>query len=167
MLGLAAGLALALSGMADPSKVLHFLDFTGVEGWDPQLAFVMGGAVAVNVAAVRVLAVHRGTQAPPLHGLLSAATAAKASSPLKSAPSFAELRPLGLTVQNMRVDAPLLLGAALFGAGWGLSGVCPGPAIVNFASGTSSHVAVTAAGVVAGMAAFEAFQRARAGTGKA
>jgi uncharacterized membrane protein YedE/YeeE len=59
----------------------------------------------------------------------------------------------------MKIDAQLLLGAALFGAGWGLAGVCPGPAIVNFASGTSSHVAITSAGVVAGMALFEARMR--------
>jgi uncharacterized membrane protein YedE/YeeE len=154
--GLISGLALALSGMAEPSKVFRFLDFTGEEGWDPQLAFVMGGAVATNGIAVYLLAfTTRSNSSPALHS----STFSGGYSPKPSLPTFSELLPVTFATPNMKIDAQLLLGAALFGAGWGLAGVCPGPAIVNFASGTSSHVAITSAGVVAGLALFEARMR--------
>ena len=69
--------------------------------------------------------------------------------------TFGELLPLFTAGANMKIDAPLLVGAALFGLGWGLSGVCPGPGLVAFVSGSSAHFAITPAGVVLGMAAFE------------
>ena len=99
--GLVFGLGLCLSGMTDPRKVLGFLDLAGA--WDPSLAFVMGGAVAVAFVAFRV-AVRRGSSfsGEPLH--LPAARA---------------------------IDARLIAGSLIFGAGWGLVGLCPGPAIVD------------------------------------
>lgn len=101
------GLGLAVSGMTHPDKVLNFLDPAGQ--WDPSLALVMGGALAVaapGFAWVR----RRG------HSLVGDA--------LPAAPST-------------RVDLRLLLGSALFGIGWGLAGYCPGPALANLAHGTT------------------------------
>lgn len=98
--GLLFGLGLAVSGMADPEKVLAFLDPLGV--WDPSLALVMAGALAVTL------------------------------------PGFAWVRRRGQAVcgalqlpTNTRVDRDLLLGAAIFGIGWGLAGYCPGPALAG------------------------------------
>lgn len=154
--GLLSGLALALSGMAEPAKVFRFLDFTGQEGWDPQLAFVMGGAVASNGIAVYLLAFTSKSNSSPAH---YASTHSGGVSPKPTIPKFSELLPVAFSTPNMKIDTTLITGASMFGAGWGLAGVCPGPAIVNFASGTSSHVAITAAGVVTGMALFEARTR--------
>ena len=95
------GLGLIISGMSDPAKVQNFLDLFGT--WDPSLAFVMAGAIAVTFAGYRI-AFGRGR---PL-------LADGFSLPAKTA-----------------IDAPLVVGAALFGVGWGLSGFCPGPAIVS------------------------------------
>lgn len=93
------GGGLAISGMMDPARVRGFLDVTG--NWDPTLAFVMGGAVAVMVAAWAIQS--------------------RLASPML-APSF------DLPSTN-RVDRKLISGSALFGIGWGLAGLCPGPAI--------------------------------------
>ena len=161
-----------------------FLGLPGADGWDPQLALVIGGRRGRQRAFGAAARARAAAQRPRLHapaladltgltgltprgagaaaGAAAGAGAGAAPSALKRAPSFAELLPLGFAPQNVRIDAELLAGAALFGAGWGLTGICPGPAIVNFASGTSSHVALTCAGVLAGMAAFEAATRARA-----
>ncbi len=97
--GLIFGLGLVISGMADPAKVLNFLDVAGT--WDPSLAFVMGGAIAVTL---------------PGYALLRR----------RETPLFAQ-RFSWPTRNDM--DAPLLSGAAMFGLGWGLSGFCPGPAL--------------------------------------
>lgn len=94
------GLGLAVSGMADPRKVIGFLDVTG--DWDPTLALVMGGALLVVVPAFRAIF---GRRRPVL------------------AEDF-ELP------SNKEIDTRLLGGSALFGVGWGLSGFCPGPAVV-------------------------------------
>ncbi len=99
------GIGLMLSGMTDPAKVLGFLDIAG--DWDPTLAFVMGGAVAV-MAPAWIVAKRR--TAPVLGG---------------SYPAW----------PKQRIDARLLGGAALFGLGWGLVGLCPGPALASFAWG--------------------------------
>ena len=99
--GLLFGLGLLLSGMADPAKVQNFLDVFGT--WDPSLAFVMAGAVAITFIGYRVT-LRRG--AP----LLSPQFKLPASEP---------------------IDGRVLLGAGLFGVGWGLTGFCPGPAVVS------------------------------------
>jgi uncharacterized membrane protein YedE/YeeE len=99
--GLIFGLGLCLSGMIDPAKVLGFLDLAG--HWDPSLSLVMGGAVTVAFFAFRVAA-HR-------------------------ARSFAN-QPFQIPTTRT-IDAKLIGGAVIFGIGWGLVGLCPGPAIVN------------------------------------
>jgi uncharacterized protein len=119
--GLLFGLGLIVSGMADPAKVQNFLDLFGT--WDPSLAFVMLGAIAVTFAGYR-LAFRRDR--PLLADALSL-------------PSKTD------------IDARLLVGAGLFGIGWGLSGFCPGPAIVSLpllATGTLVFVPAMLAGML-------------------
>jgi uncharacterized membrane protein YedE/YeeE len=101
--GLIFGIGLYISGMVNPLKVLRFLDFTAIPsgGWDPSLAFVIVPAIAVMFVAVRI-GKHR---AAPLFDV-----------------SFHE-------PEFNKIDAPLVAGAAIFGVGWGMSGICPGPAI--------------------------------------
>jgi uncharacterized membrane protein YedE/YeeE len=101
--GLLFGAGLALSGMTDPSRVRAFLDVAGA--WDPTLAFVMGGALAPMALAWRA---QRHLERP---------TGAAAFD----------------LPQSSAIDARLVGGAALFGVGWGASGLCPGPAIANLA----------------------------------
>jgi len=114
------GFGLALSGMVEPVRVHAFLDVTGA--WDPTLAFVMGGAVLVTgVLFPRLL--RRGK---PLLGERFRVT------------------------EEARVDGPLVLGSLTFGVGWGLSGLCPGPALAGLVLG-SSGVWLFAAAMVLGM----------------
>lgn len=101
--GLLFGLGLALSGMTSPAKVYGFLDFLGA--WDPTLAFVMGGAVATHGLALHLVKRDGKT--------LCRTDSASGDSSLR--------------------DPKLLLGAGLFGIGWGLGGYCPGPALVSAA----------------------------------
>ena len=118
--GLVFGLGLLASGMTDPIKVKGFLDLFGA--WDPSLALVMGGAIAV--------------------GVLAFASARRR-----------ELSWTGTHMEipsNVTIDARLLLGGALFGAGWGLAGYCPGPALVAASSGSAVAAAFVAA-MLAGM----------------
>lgn len=123
--GVIFGIGLAIARMIDPQKIWDFLDIAAIPsgGWDPSLAFVMGGAVAVSLVAFRYSLRRR---APLL------------------ARSFALPEVSG-------IDARLLAGAALFGAGWGLVGFCPGPAIASFAFGQVESVLFVAA-MAAGMA---------------
>ncbi|MFM8409548.1 MAG: DUF6691 family protein [Alphaproteobacteria bacterium] len=102
--GLVFAIGLGLAGMTRPARVLGFLDVTG--RWDPTLAFVMGGAVLVGLAAM-----------PPVLR--------------RGRPLFAEAFSLPT---RSDVDLPLVVGSAIFGAGWGLAGWCPGPAIVSLAT---------------------------------
>ena len=126
--GLIFGLGLLISGMNEPEKVLGFLDFFGA--WDATLAFVMAGAVAV-------------------------AGAGFALTRRRSAPLFA----LSFAWPSRSdIDSPLLIGSALFGAGWGLSGICPGPALVNL-EGLTTPILVFVATMVLGMFGFELWQR--------
>lgn len=131
VVGLIFGLGLIVSGMSNPAKVLGFLDLTGA--WDPSLAFVMAGAIAVGVVAF-ALAGRRATT------LLGA--------------------PLSLPTIG-RIDHRLLAGSALFGIGWGLAGICPGPALTLLGAGVVEGVIFVAA-MFAGMALFELYRR-RAG----
>jgi uncharacterized membrane protein YedE/YeeE len=117
--GLVFGLGLWISGMANPQKVLGFLDVTG--RWDPSLAFVMAGAVAVTLIAFRPLL-------------------------RRPAPFFAR----EFSVPNLRsIDAKLVAGSALFGAGWGIAGYCPGPGLTALAS-MSAEAGVFVAAMIAG-----------------
>ncbi|WOI58154.1 DUF6691 family protein [Palleronia sp. LCG004] len=96
--GLVFGLGLVVSGMSDPAKVLNFLDLAGP--WDPSLAFVMAGATITAFIGYRI--VWR-----------------------RPAPAF---EPRFEIPGRVRIDTPLILGASLFGIGWGIGGFCPGPA---------------------------------------
>jgi uncharacterized protein len=121
-LGLLFGVGLIVSQMTNPAKIVGFLDFTGQ--WDPSLAFVMAGAVTVFALAYQ-------------------------ASRLRSAPlwSTGYVEP-----DKKKIDAPLTVGAVIFGVGWGLAGFCPGPAIVAAAFGDArvwAFIAAMAAGVVA------------------
>lgn len=118
--GLLFGAGLALSGMTDPGKVTAFLDIAG--RWDPSLAFVMGAALAITIPA---FAWTRGRRQPLI------------------AERF------HLPTLNT-LDRPLLIGSALFGVGWGLAGLCPGPAVANLLSG-SPQILLFVAMMVAGM----------------
>lgn len=129
--GLIFGLGLVISGMADPAKVLNFLDVAGP--WDPSLAFVMGGAVAVTAAGYRWVLGWR----KPLF-------AAKFQVP-----------------SRRDIDGRLLVGPALFGLGWGLSGLCPGPALTSLGLGAPG-VLVFVPAMLAGMAAARALARRQA-----
>ena len=128
--GLVFGLGLIVSGMANPAKVLGFLDLSGQ--WDPSLALVMGGAVAV--AAV-VFALTR-----------------KRNSSLLGA----ELKP----PTARHIDPRLVIGSLVFGAGWGLAGFCPGPALVVLAMGQAKALIFVLA-MLAGMGFFALFEAAR------
>lgn len=126
--GLLFGWGLLLSGMADPGKVLGFLDLAG--SWDPSLAFVMGGAIAV--------------------GFFAFGTARKRTTNFFGG---------ALHLPTSRdVDKPLVIGALLFGAGWGLAGFCPGPGIVSMASGQPKGLVFVVAMIV-GMVIFEVSDR--------
>jgi uncharacterized membrane protein YedE/YeeE len=118
--GIVFAIGLGISGMTRPSKVIGFLDVAGA--WDLSLAFVMLGAIAVFFVAFRL---SRKMRAPLL--------AAQFSIPTRS-----------------DLDGQLISGAAIFGAGWGLGGFCPGPAIVSLASG-ATPVVVFAVSMAAGI----------------
>jgi uncharacterized membrane protein YedE/YeeE len=128
--GLLFGAGLLVSGMTMPSKVLGFLDVAG--DWDPSLAFVMVGGIGINLVLGRLLL----KRAAPLF-----------------APAFS-----GPTVTA--IDGPLVLGAVIFGIGWGLGGYCPGPALVTAAGGGQALLFVGA--MLVGMAAEEWVARRRA-----
>ena len=128
--GLLFGVGLVVAGMTDPGKVTAFLDVGG--RWDPSLALVMAGAVGVHFVLLRWVL-------------------------RRPRPLFAAAFRLP-TVD--RVDAPLVLGAAVFGVGWGLGGVCPGPGLVDAASGSAYALLFTAAMGLGALAARRAAVRA-------
>lgn len=128
--GLLFGLGLLVSGMADPAKVLAFLDVTG--RWDPSLALVMAGAVAVSAAGYH-LTRRRGR--PVL-------------APRLDVPARRDL------------DARLIAGAAIFGLGWGLAGLCPGPALTILTIAPAEAVTFVMA-IIAGMLLFRLVPAAR------
>ena len=122
--GLLFGWGLLISGMTDPRKVLAFLDLAGA--WDPSLAFVMGGAIAVGFFA---FAAARNRTRSFFGGALHLPT-------------------------SRDIDRRLVIGALLFGAGWGLAGFCPGPGIVSMADGQPKALLFVVA-MRAGMGIFE------------
>ncbi|EKO3926840.1 YeeE/YedE family protein [Vibrio metschnikovii] len=104
--GLLFGLGMVISGMADPTKVIGFLDVAGA--WDPSLMFVMGGALLVFMPAYFIVI---KPKAKPLN-----------------TSSFS-------LANNPHLDSRLISGAVIFGLGWGLAGICPGPAVSSLALG--------------------------------
>ncbi len=131
--GLIFGTGLILSGMTDPGKVLGFLDLFGA--WDPSLAFVMGGAIVIGVFA---FAVARRRTTSFFGGAMRLPTA-------------------------RQVDRRLIAGSLAFGAGWGLAGFCPGPALVSLGAG-EIKAAVFVLAMLAGMAVFEVAERLKSPT---
>ena len=127
--GLLFSLGLGIAGMTQPTKIIGFLDFTGK--WDASLAMVMIGAIGVHLASYRLI---RRRSAPVL------------------APAFS-------VPTSNRIDRRLVLGAALFGLGWGLAGYCPGPALTSLATG--GPVVVLVLGMLGGMLLFEVWLRAQ------
>jgi uncharacterized membrane protein YedE/YeeE len=119
-----------VSGMANPAKVLGFLDLFG--RWDPSLALVMGGAVAVSAVA---FAIARRRSASLLGATLKLPTA-------------------------RQIDRRLVMGSVLFGIGWGIAGFCPGPALVALGMGEAKALVFVAA-MLAGMGLFEWLETAR------
>ncbi len=118
--GLLFGMGLAISGMVNPAKVIGFLNLTG--SWDPTLVLVMGGGLAVTV--------------PAFHWILKNPT-----------PLFAD-RFFLPTLQH--IDPKLLLGAVLFGVGWGIAGFCPGPALAALVT-FNPQVLLFVGAMIAGM----------------
>lgn len=129
LVGLVFGTGIALSGMANPAKVLNFFDILGT--WDPSLAFVMGGALAVTFAGYRLVL---GRPAPVLDVKFHLPTA-------------------------RQIDARLVGGAAVFGIGWGIAGVCPGGALPALGTGTPG-IFIFVAALVAGILIARALQSA-------
>ncbi len=128
LVGLLFGLGLIISGMTDPSKVIGFLDLAGA--WDPSLAFVMGGAILVGAGAFTIAKKRqRSLLGAPMQ--LSSAT---------------------------ELDKGLLIGSLVFGIGWGLSGFCPGPAVVSAAAGQPKAL-IFVASMLAGMALYIVIER--------
>lgn len=136
--GLIFGLGLILSGMTDPQRILAFLDVFGA--WNPSMALVMGGALLVTL------------------------------------PAYTWVRLRGHSVAGVSVTLPdrktitprLLVGSALFGVGWGLSGVCPGPSILIAANGLLAGVwapMLFLLSVIAGMLSYAAWSRRGSGAG--
>jgi uncharacterized membrane protein YedE/YeeE len=129
--GLVFAAGLVLGGMTQPSKVVAFLDVTG--DWDPSLAFVMGGALGIH-AVLRRFVIARG------------------------APFFGETFSLPTRAD---IDTPLIVGAAIFGVGWGLGGFCPGPAVVALGGGVDAAFIVVPA-MLAGMLVHDRWYARRA-----
>lgn len=114
--GLIFGVGLILSGLTNPANVIAFLDVTG--NWDPRLAFVMGSAVLVSIPAFAYGRRHRTTPTGQAFQL-----------PPNRGP----------------ITARLVIGASLFGVGWGLSGLCPGPSLILASSGNLGGIVFVAA----------------------
>jgi uncharacterized protein len=108
--GIIFGLGLILAGMSNPSKVLAFLDITGL--WDPSLMFVMGGAIGVGIVAF----------------------------------AFAKKRTMAILGDVMHlpskqdIDSKVMLGGVIFGIGWGIAGICPGPSLVLLGAGSKQGI---------------------------
>lgn len=129
--GLVFGFGLLISGMTNPAKVIGFLDLAGQ--WDPSLALVMAGAIAVGVVAFALVKRRQTTYL----GL-----------------------PMSLP-QATHIDRRLVIGSVMFGVGWGLAGICPGPALVLLGAGAAKGLIFVAA-MLAGKGLFEWIERKRA-----
>lgn len=127
VVGLVFGLGLIIAGMANPAKVLGFLDLAG--SWDPSLALVMAGAIVLGLVAYR---------------LAGRRTVSLLGKPM-----------LVPSIENL--DRRLVVGSVLFGIGWGLAGICPGPSFVLLGMGAAKGFVFVMA-MLAGMALFEFYQ---------
>ena len=125
--GLVFSIGLVISGMINPKKVIGFLDIFGQ--WDYSLAFVMGGAVVFNLVSFKLLK-------------------------KKSSPLFTKEFNLPTAV---KIDRSLIIGSALFGVGWGIAGICPGPGIVNIVT-LEPKVLVFIISMIVGMIGFKMAQ---------
>lgn len=132
VVGVIFAIGLGISGMLNPGKVKAFLDISGGK-WDPSLMFVMVGAIGLNIVSFRFI--------------------------LKRECSL--LGEKFAVPGNKNVDGKLILGAILFGVGWGMAGICPGPAIANLASGKTS-VLIFFASMVAGALLFKFLHQRKA-----
>lgn len=126
--GLIFGFGLTISEMVNPAKVLAFLDLFG--NWDPSLAFVMGSALIVTASGYRLVW-------------------------MRERPVFADRFRIP---DSRQIDARLAVGAVLFGIGWGLVGLCPGPAITALSFG-GTPILVFLGAMAVGMGGFEVFDR--------
>lgn len=125
------GIGLALAGMTKASKVVGFFDFSdGLTSWDPSLGLVMGGAIAIYLPVYRAFAKKNET-----------VFRSRLHLPTKTV-----------------IDRPLIVGAALFGIGWGLGGFCPGPVITTAAT-LQREALIVLGSTLAGMAAFHAIPK--------
>lgn len=129
LMGILFGFGLLLAGMANPAKVQGFLDLAGL--WDPSLAFVMGGGI--GVAVVFFIRAKHTSQTLLTHEALK-------------------------LPQSTIIDRRLILGSAAFGIGWGIGGICPGPALVAVGTGSLGGVLFTAAMLI-GMLLHSRFEK--------
>lgn len=130
MIGAIFGIGIAISGMANPAKVLNFFDLFGT--WDPSLIFVMGGALITTAIGYRIVFAR---QQKPAMG-----------------PAF-------ILPKNNAIDTRLIAGSATFGVGWGIAGFCPGGAIPALGMGYSETLIFVAAMLVGIIVAREANKR--------
>ena len=128
--GLLLGVGLILSGMANPAKVIGFLDVAGP--WDPSLGLVMGGGLVVGSVGFALL---------------------------KKQPKTLSGEPLNLPASR-KIDLRLILGSVLFGIGWGITGICPGPGLVLLGAGIPEGV-VYVASLLAGMTLYSLIEKLR------
>jgi uncharacterized protein len=128
--GLLLGLGLILSGMANPAKVIGFLDVAGP--WDPSLGLVMGGGLLVGSIGFALL---------------------------KKQPKTLSGEPLNLPASR-KIDLRLILGSVLFGIGWGITGICPGPGLVLLGAGIPEGV-IYVASLLAGMTLYSLIEKLR------
>ncbi|MFM8501294.1 MAG: DUF6691 family protein [Fluviibacter sp.] len=128
--GLLLGLGLILSGMANPAKVIGFLDVAGP--WDPSLGLVMGGGLVVGSIGFALL---------------------------KKQPKTLTGEPLNLPTSR-KIDLRLVLGSVLFGIGWGITGICPGPGLVLLGAGIPEGI-VYIASLLAGMTLYSLIEKLR------
>ena len=126
--GILFGLGLLLAGMGDPAKILAFLDVTG--NWDPSLLVTMAVAMVISGIAFQLV---------------------------KKRKTSVLNCPLQIPTSKI-IDKKLVIGSVLFGLGWGLGGICPGPAILLTGMGLTQGILFTLA-MIAGMAIFQLFQR--------
>ena len=124
--GLLFGLGLLLAGMGNPAKILGFLDVTG--NWDPSLLVTMAVAMVVSAIAFAI--------------------AKKRKMSVLNCPIQIP--------QNTKIDKPLIIGSVLFGLGWGIAGICPGPALLLTGMGVTEGIIFTLA-MIAGMSIFQIF----------